>query len=235
MIRLEDPEFEKFSLEEGDIAVPVEIYLPAKGGEAEITVYSAFRQLAEELSGRFGDNILSPEASAVFFAELQKRMAEYGFVPSPDSDNCIREYVLENAADLRRECILEGTRIVRENGELESLKIATTHELLLDEEENEVCAIHEVDGVIAAYAALNDPFMEEESAEISVECAPAYRRSGFASSCASKLSAWLLENGMSVRYHCRSGNAVSARVAEKAGFTLEGTRCSFVYYRKGLV
>lgn len=227
MIRCEDRDLERFSLDEGDIAVPVEIYLPNGAAEAEITAYSAFLSEAETFARTPGAHALDAAALQKLADQLAPRMAQYGFLPSPDRENRIDEYILRDAAALRREVILPDTRICtgEENAPFES---AVMH----SPEEGERCAVHVVDGVIAACAVENDSFWEDGAVEISVECAPQYRGSGLASSCAALLAESILAEGSAVRYHCRVSNAASARVAEKVGFTRTGTRCSFVFYRK---
>lgn len=236
MIHLEDAELERFSLQEGDIAVPMDIYLPAGEGEPDITVYSAFLETARDFHRLYGKSPFSDEAFSFLRNRLGPKMARRGFAPSRDACVCIREYRMETSGQLRREWILPDTKIVRREADVAALTNCTTHALFSeeDEEPQRLCTVHTVGDKIAAYAAVNDTSFEDDSVEISVECAPPFRGRGYAASCAALLADTLLSEGCPVRYHCRSANAASRRVAEKTGFHLLGVRCSYVCYRRGM-
>ena len=236
MIHIEDRDLETFALEEGDIAVPLEIYIPEGTGMPEITVYSRFCDIAGEFMKKYAASPFSGEAIDFLRESLMSAMTELGFDPSPDLGNCIREYNLRDEAELDRTRILPATRLIKNNAELQVLPNHTTHECCVDDEdEADACAIQVEEGAIAAYAAVNDTHYDDNSVEIHVECAPSYRNRGFAASCAAVLAEHLLKQGYTVRYCCRTNNAASSRVAKKLGFKPAGTRFSFVCYRQGMV
>jgi len=232
MITIEDADFAEFSLTEGDIAVPVEIFLAKGSTEPQITVYEPFKADAEEFLSRYGNDPFSGDAIAFWRERLTAPMKDYGLSPTKDADTFIRIFTLSDAAFLNRERILPNTHIVSGQDDLASMQNLTTHDLEMDAEDpDDISAIAIAEGKIAAYATLNDAVFGEDEMEISVECAPAFRGCGLASSCVAALSGELLRRGYTVSYKCRSRNIASARVAEKAGFRETGKSYSFVCYR----
>lgn len=234
MIRWEDAELEEFSLKEGDIAVPMDVYLPVGAAVPEITAYRAFSTTAEDYLRLYGDAPFSENAVGFLHARLAPGMARCGFSPARDALTMIREYGMKCGEGCDTALVLPQTRLIRRSADAAGLVNCTTHSLFEEDGGEELCAVHVIDGKIAAYAAVNDTYFEDGAAEISVECAPAYRCRGFAASCAARLTSALLGEDTPVRYHCRVGNAASCRVAEKVGFTLLGVRCSYVCYRGGV-
>ena len=159
-------------------------------------------------------------------------VGEYGMSPSRDADVNFLDYRMSDRDALPVGRILPETELADGNTDMTGWINATTHALEMDPDDpDDACAIHRVGNTIAAYAALNDFPEEEDVREIHVECAPAYRKKGYATSCTVRLADYLLERGYSVQYVCRHTNLASARVAEKAGFTLAGRKYSFVCYR----
>lgn len=235
MILFEEAELEEYSLTEGDIAVPAEVYLPAGEKEAQILVYKAFADAAQEFERLFAHAPFSDAALRFWAEHLNPAMDTYGFEPSPDNRCAVREYRMERKEDLHTVHLLPDTRLIRRDAELRALPNATSQPLTLSEEGEEACAVHTVNGEVIACAAENDLCWEDDSVEIHVECAPSARCRGYATSCAVLLTQDLLRDGHPVRYLCRESNAASVRVAEKAGFTFTGIRYSHVCYRKGML
>ena len=235
MILFEDEELEEYALSDGDIAVPIEIFLPADGGDLKITAYRAFADTAEAFEKLHGKSPFSPEALRFLAEKLNPAMEERDFVPSPDNRCGILEYRMDEESGLQASLILPDTRLIRCDAELRALPNATSQPLTVSEEGEEACAVHIVDGTVVACAAENDLCWEDDSVEIHVECAPAFRCRGFAASCAALLAQDLLRDGHPVRYLCRESNAASVRVAEKNGFAFKGTRYSHVCYRRGTI
>ncbi len=228
MIRCEDADFASFSLQEGEIAVPAEIYRAADGAEAEILVYPDFLPDAEAFLPLHGSDPFSRSAAAFWRDALDGPMRVRGFVPSPDGAECIREFALRAPDSVRDGIILPDTVLIESSAECSRFVNATTQ--ALEPESGHPCAVQICGGVIAAYAAENDG-EDEEGIEIHVECAPSYRRRGFASSCAALLTQTILARGGIALYRCRAGNAASAAVAVKVGFAETGLRLSYVFYR----
>lgn len=231
MIRLEDEDLARFSLTEGYIAVPFEVYQPV-GGEMRVTVYPGLEGTAQEFLRLFSRDPFSPDAIHWLKDRLTPYVGEYGMSPSRDADVNFLDYRMSDRDALPVGRILPDTELADGNTDMTGWINATTHALEMDPDDpDDACAIHRVGNTIAAYAALNDFPEEEDVREIHVECAPAYRKKGYATSCTVRLADYLLERGYSVQYVCRHTNLASARVAEKAGFTLAGRKYSFVCYR----
>jgi len=230
LIHREDYDFEQFSICEGMIAVPVEIYVPADRAETQLTVYSFCEEAAREFIDLYSADPFSKDAISYWWTYLCAHMKPYGFERTGDRDLCIAEYKVTETSQLNRRYVLPGTRLVTSPEELLGLQCRTTH--LPDPDDFDTCAVHIEDGKIAAHAALNDTAFDEDAVEIHVECAPEYRNSGFATSCAIVLAEEMLREVETVRYHCRQSNTASHKVALKAGFTKAGTRYSFVFYRE---
>ena len=231
MIRLEDEDLARFSLTEGYIAVPFEVYQPV-GGEMRVTVYPGLERTAQEFLRLFSRDPFSPDAIHWLKDRLTPYVGEYGMSPSRDADVNFLDYRMSDRDALPLGCILPETELADGNTDMTGWINATTHALEMDPDDpDDACAIHRVGNTIAAYAALNDFPEEEDVREIHVECAPAYRKKGYATSCTVRLADYLLERGYSAQYVCRHTNLASARVAEKAGFTLAGRKYSFVCYR----
>lgn len=233
MIYLEDEDLAHFSLTEGLIAVPWEMYQP-QDGELRFTVYPGLEKVAEDFLKQGFADIFSAEAIAYLKKRLTPFVREYGHAPSRDADVFFLDYRLQRDDALPLSLVLPGTERIDGTTDRSGWYNATTHALEMDPEDPEdVSAIYRIGDTVAAYAALNDFPEEEDVREIHVECAPAYRGKGYATSCTVKLSSLLQTMGYNVKYMCRHTNGASARVAEKAGFSLVGKKYSFVCYRNG--
>ena len=231
MIRTEDKELSEFSLTEGCIAVPMEVYQPV-GGEICLTVYPGWENVAEDFLRLFSDDPFSDDAVDWLKKHLTPVIRKYGMSPSRDADVYFLDYRMTDRQALAQAGVLPDTELIDGHTDMTGWINGTTHALEMDPDDpDDACAIYRVGNTIAAYAALNDFPEEEDVREIHVECAPAYRKNGYATACTIRLADFLLTRGYSVKYVCRHTNLASARVAEKAGFTLVGRRYSFVSYR----
>lgn len=77
---------------------------------------------------------------------------------------------------------------------------------------------HLVNGEIVCIASVNCVSGGARCVEIGVECAPQYRRHGFARSCVCALTARLISRGHTVLYRHYSTNSASGALALSAGF-----------------
>lgn len=234
MIRLEDPNMEQFALELGDVAVPLEIYRNLVSDVTDMTVYARFSELAGRLRLRFDTDLLSPEAIQYAQDALTDGMRPLDFLPSPDTDNRIDEFILRSDDPFPSFPTQPQTRILRVPEDMQSLRNCTSQEIILDGE-GDVCAVSVEGHRIVACAAINDTVFEDGALEVSVECVPERRNEGRATACVAALTRELLNQGYAVRYHCRSRNDVSRHIAQKLGFTHAGIRYSFVFYRRELL
>ena len=129
MILFEDEELEEYALSDGDIAVPIEIFLPADGSGVRITAYRAFADAAEEFERLHGKSPFSPEAIRFLACKLNSEMEERDFVPSPDNRCGILEYRMDEESQLQASLILPDTRLIRSDAELRALPNATSQPL----------------------------------------------------------------------------------------------------------
>ena len=215
-VQLEDKELEDFILEEGDTAVPLEIYRSEQTDQYEILVYPCclpnVLPILENSLDLFDHDVLESLTSI-----LNPLLDSFSFVSSPDGISRICEFKMDLPSNALTSLILPDTAIFFPTE---------------DSEEETVSACHISDGKQVAEAAPND-YSDDDSVEIHVQCLPEFRGKGYATSCVAKLTEYYLKNGNSVRYLCRMQNKASLRIAEKCGFTLRGNRVSFVYYRCG--
>ena len=175
MIRLEDEDLARFSLTEGYIAVPFEVYQPV-GGEMRVTVYPGLERTAQEFLRLFSRDPFSPDAIHWLKDRLTPYVGEYGMSPSRDADVNFLDYRMSDRDALPVGRILPKTELADGNTDMTGWINATTHALEMDPDDpDDACAIHRVGNTIAAYAALNDFPEEEDVREIHVDCAPAYR------------------------------------------------------------
>ena len=80
------------------------------------------------------------------------------------------------------------------------------------------------DGTVASVAyAHRTGCMEDRVADLGVECAPAYRRRGYAKTAVSSVVAHITALGGQARYGCSPDNAASLATARSVGFTPYGT------------
>lgn len=90
--------------------------------------------------------------------------------------------------------------------------------------------VHMADGEIVCIASVNGVAGGERCVEIGVECAPAYRRRGYARSCVCALTGMLLSRGDVVLYRHYSTNTGSAAVARTSGFRPIGRFFSYTSF-----
>ncbi len=232
VILTEDREFAEFSLREGCIAVPIAITRNFAETETEILVYESFLPLANQFVERFADAPFSDAAISFLKESLSLPMHVHGFFIPKDYDKRIRVFRLMRLDEVNSDRILPETLILSGKDTLSAYKNATTHELEMDPDDpDDISAVVLHNGVIVAYATVNDLYEAENDVEISVECAREFRGRGYATSCAVSLSAELLKRGYTVSYKCRHTNEPSVKVAEKAGFAEVGMEYNFVCYR----
>jgi len=87
------------------------------------------------------------------------------------------------------------------------------------------------DGAICAVAAVNSSSDAEHCVEIGVECAPDYRRRGFALASVRALTDMLTAEGKTVLYRYYVTNTASAAVAARAGFVPAGGFFAYTAFR----
>lgn len=226
---LEDGDLEEFVMSgESDIAVPIEIFVSDRG-EAYLTVYSAFSDVANDFISRFSNDPFSSEALEYLNSALTEPMKKAGYRKDIRGEYRILSYS-SAGADIRPPlCELEIVKI-SSNEEFEKYYNDTTRDVELDPDDPcDVCFAVIENGNIVSYAAVND-LTEDDTVEINVETCPNARGRGLATAVVSALCHYLTEFGETVSYRCRISNAASVRVAEKVGLKKTGVRYSFVCY-----
>ncbi len=219
-------ENEKFALEYGDIAVPIELY------DDSAIVYHVAESAFLLWNTEFGTAPFSGSSKNRLINELVPIMKKYNFHPSEDIGKTLLIYIFNNhdAPTLEESNIV----ILKTPQEIENCKFDPSlpnFDLVSGNYGDVVCCCLREDKAVA-FSALND-YSDNEYPEIYVECAPKYRMSGYATLCVKAMARYLTTvcNAKKVSYVCESSNAASCRVAEKAGFKLIGHRIPFVFYR----
>ncbi len=231
MIRTEDEKLEREVLAGVScIAIPIEIFSPLNG-EPEITVYSFCTNDAEEWFSRFSDDLLSEEAVNYLKNRFSAIAEKIGYTYFESENELMNEFVFLPQMQVQKTEIGIKVHKISSNAVLSEICRASGCDIeIADDGEDIVFAVVE-NGILMAYAGMNDVVYPDGSVEISVETAPNARRKGYGYACVSALTSHLNEKGITVRYKCSADNTASFALAEKCGFLFEGRRFSFVCER----
>jgi len=239
MVILEDIEFEKSIIDERyHIAVPFQITVYGDGRQ-ECLVYSFCRDLAEAFEKKWPDP-LAPEALEWLAGQLYSVMENLGYESESMVMRSHSEYRL--LPEKREMLPVPGTgaalltvladtdRVGAEDLELDAFEMDGSNP------EDAMTVIRQ-DGRIVCFAAVNDMIENDCTAgldwiELNVECAPDYRRRGYATTCVAELTRYYLEKGKGVKYLCDEDNTASIRTAQRVGYDLYSRVVPLVYYRK---
>lgn len=234
MIRLENSEFEKEILEGGScIAVPVQISR-TNDGETEILTYSFCHDIAEEFEKKYNDDPFAAQAVEFLREKLAPIMEQLDYCTNGAENHGYYEYRCEkpNCAKILPECGIIDTLDGEEWDDLELDGFA----LDPTEPTDRMAVIREAGeggnaGKIVCYAGLNDLSEDDGLYELTVECEEDCRGRGYATSCAAKLTEYLISLGEGVKYICSVDHLISQKTAEAAGFTVYKKVLPFVCYR----
>lgn len=231
MLVIENKEIEAGVLSgEMCFAVPLEIFSPACGEEI-LTTYEFCKAQAEEFYREYKGRLLSEEAlncAEITFSEIAENI---GYKRISNENEMMLEYVFK--PDMRMPNLCNNIKVhkISSNVVLAEICAASGCDIeIADDGEDVVFAVVE-NGILRAYAGMNDVVYSDGSVEISVETGPDCRRRGFGSACVLSLVEYLVSKGRTVRYKCSKENAASSSLAKKCGFLLEGKRFSFVCER----
>lgn len=211
-----------------DIIVPVSVYLPENGGEAQITAYDIVWEICERYAERGKDLLFSAETRNSLCDELTPIVEEIGY----DIDRRGSRVILEYRFD---ECDLPeeddgGAVIVGSAKEIEGIPCRVLHRPDPDPDDpTDACAVVICDGAICAVAGVND-YADDEAVEIYAETAKKYRGRGFGTAAVRTLAAYLHRQGCIVAYNCAETNRASSKIAERLSMTLVGRRYSVICY-----
>lgn len=234
MILYEDEEFEAFSLNSGIIAVPLEIRKKYGRYEYEIKTYRIAENIAVFLDTESNDPL---GINAIEYASenLRHIMKPYGYYPDKSTGRIICEFRLNSSTKRCNKSDLTIAFIFKTNEELEKYENKTSEWNMDIDSKNPFDVISAVciGNEIAACAMINDVSDNPDIPEICVECAPKYRRRGFASACVKRLSEFLInEAGVDeIAYNSPISNTASIKTALSSGFEEYMIKAPFVFYR----
>lgn len=228
MIVVENPKLEQSVLKGiSCIAVPVEVFVPQKG-EAIVTTYSFCVDVAGRWEEKHKDELLSDAAVECLKADFETIAENIGYRYFLSENEYMLEYKFTPDMRLTKSTDEIKVHKISSNAVLSKLCAASGCDIeIADDGEDILFAVVE-DGMLCAYAGMNDVIYDDGSVEISVETAPEHRRQGYGLACVEALVTHLVNKGITVRYKCSKLNAPSSALAEKCGFVLDGKRFSFV-------
>ena len=227
MIRIEDAALERSALTgEMDIAIPVEVYLPADG-EPEITTFALCEDIVREYAARFAEDLLGESAIAWLSAQVTAQIADYGYTYAPDPSTVIAEYQARNPAPMQSSGSVIRLDVAENRHEYRN---ETSVEFdFTDDVDDPVFAAVENNAIVSC-ACINDADYANGALELYVETAQAHRNRGYGKMCVAALTNHLLQQGKIIWYKCYEGNYASVAVAKGCGLALAGRRAALVCY-----
>ena len=197
----------------------VPVSFAAVGEDRMLSCYPCLRAPLEMLlAGVTADALFSAEVLGEVDALLRPYLAEWGYRPSPFAQRYGISCLQDDAAAVPAARILPLTR--RLTADDAGLANRTSMKLSDCAARGAFACI--ADGYAVCVASVNRVSGAERCVEIGVECAPEYRRRGYALSCVCALTQALCADGLCVLYRHYSTNVGSAAVARGAGFVPAG-------------
>lgn len=229
-IIFEDENLEEFVMSgESCIAVPIDIYRKV-GAETEMTVYSCYAKEGEAFAQKFGDDPFSEDAADYIKSVFSPLMKDAGYEFDSRGDYLIYKFTADKSYEPRDVDCPYRVVMISTNEEFEKYYNNTTRDVELDDDDPFDVCFAAVDGdMIVSFAAVND-ISDDDSYEINVESSPAVRGKSCATAVVVSLCSYITALGEKVSYKCRSRNAPSRKVAQKAGLFFDGIGYSFVCY-----
>ncbi len=219
---LEDPEFEAFSIEEGDIIVPLSVVFD---GELSVRAYACAEGIARAYLAQFGHDPFSLEARAFLERELVPLAHTLGFETEDGPRGSGRMMLTFEPTEATYLIATDKAQLLAPPFPAENLTSIDPAE------EEPVFAVVE-NGAIVSAATVNPPVYGEIGAELTVETAPAFRGRAYAASCIALAAQYLQAQGERVVYRCFAENEASRRAVTRAGFSCTAKEYDFVAYRK---
>ena len=170
--------------------------------------------------------LFSEDAFAALDRALRPHLAAWGYKPAMFPSRYGISLIQDTADALYVSSVLDGTKRLTE--ELFPLKNLTSMKPADCAARGAYAQI--ADGQIVCIASVNRVSDLERCVEIGVECAPDYRRRGYAASCVRALTRDLCEGGNVVLYRHYHTNIGSAAVARAAGFRPVGRFFSYTSF-----
>lgn len=192
---------------------------------------SAYPRIRSDITEHFkkyrsSDALFSDDAFVELDRILRPYLAEWGYRASMFSSRYGISLFQDDPTAISASAILDGT--VRMTEAVVGMKNCTSMK-------PEDCAARGAyaqiaDDQIVCMASVNRVSGAERCVEIGVECAPAYRRRGYAASCVCALTKELCAAGNVVLYRHYHTNVGSAAVAKAAGFRPVGRFFSYTSF-----
>lgn len=210
------------------VLVPFLVWESDKGLEVE--TYSSLKDHISLVLEKHGSSLFSKKAIDYldfiiepYFNRLGYYRESVGlykwFLTLEPSEN----YIETTKADTR-----SAVRLEREHLSLENLTTFDLCELL----DKELCSyICIEDNKVVAIATVNDNVNETRVLEATVECAPRYRRRGYALAALVSLTKFILSMGKSVSYVSSKYNRASIKLAKKANFRQTGRFYAYTVFK----
>lgn len=189
------------------------------GGRLTGSAYPCLREPLGEHLTRYREDPFSTESLQALHRMLLPYLAAWGYRPSPFWDRYAVSLLYPSGGVPDPSRILPGTRQLLP-GDERTLENRISMKLADCVRRPAFAVIRE--GRVAAAAVVNRSTDKIRCAEIGVECAPAYRRQGFALSCLTALTAYLMAHGDTALYQHYVTNTASGALALRAGFLPAG-------------
>lgn len=197
----------------------VPVSFAAVGEDRMLSCYPCLRAPLETLLAGVGaDALFSVGVLGDVDALLRPYLAEWGYRPSPFAQRYGISCLQDDAAAVPAERILPLTRRLT----ADDAKLANRTSMKLSDCASRGAFVCIAEDAVVCIASVNRAGGAERCVEIGVECAPDYRRRGYALSCVCALTQALCADGLCVLYRHYSTNTGSAAVAHSAGFVPVG-------------
>lgn len=202
---------------------------------------SCYGVLTDEVSAhlhKYRENLFSDAALEALDRLLRPHLDAWGYEPSRFAHRWAYSCIQDNADNIPRDRILPGTVrlspdvLPTRNGLISINSLVSMN--LSDCAARGAYAVFADDrkDTVVCIASVNRTIGAEHCTEIGVECAPAYRRRGYAVSCVAALARELVSEGKTVLYQYYHTNTASAAVARCAGFVPAGRFFTYSAFRK---
>lgn len=215
------------------LARHLNVIVPASFAETDgFCAASCYPEVYDAFSAHlhtFRQDLCSDAALSALHSILTPYLLKWGYKPSPFFARWAASCLLLSPDNVAAEHILPQTRCLTPDAipknSLVSMKLSDcaargAYVIFADDVPDTACCI----------ASINRRFQGDTCVEIGVECAPAYRRRGYACSCVCALARACLLRGEAVLYQYYCTNRASAAVARRAGFELKGRFFAYSSY-----
>ena len=175
---------------------------------------------------RYRDALFSEDALTALHELLIPHLRAWGYRPSPFAHRFAVSCTADDPGCIPADRILPVTRWL-EPGAIPENSLISMNLRDCAVRGAYICTPPEAPDTVCAAASVNRCTQGEACTEIGVECAPAFRRRGYALSCVCALARERIMRGETVLYQYHHTNTASAAVAAKAGLVPQGRFFSY--------